>query len=151
MRYLEKIQNIIRWIPILWKDHDWDYYYLYRIIEFKLQNMYNLFTSKQSHVKHEPNHIRQLKICLLLLNRINNDIVSNNDLAKSVFRPYIDQSDTFIERLIKLDNGDYLMKPMSPEISRIFKKFIDHQEYLQEQDYYLLHKLMAKYSRVWWD
>ncbi len=151
MRYLEKIQNIIRWIPILWKDHDWDYYYLYRIIEFKLQNMYNLFTSKKSHVKHEPNHIHQLKICLLLLNRINNDIVSNNDLAKSVFRPYIDQSDTFMERLIKLDNGDYLMEPMTPEVSRIFKKFINHQEYLQEQDYYLLHKLMAKYSRVWWD
>ena len=152
MKCWKRILHIIQWIPILWQDHDFDHYYLYRIIEFKLQNMYNFFTSKNAHVQHNPKHIHKLKICLLLLKRINDDIVFSNDLAESCFRPpYRDKTENFIDTLIELKSGDFLQRPFTKEESRLFKKYINHEYYLQQQDHDLLHQLIAKYYKVWWD
>lgn len=33
------IRNLIRWLPIIWKDRDWDQFYLENILIFKLKNM----------------------------------------------------------------------------------------------------------------
>ena len=34
---LKKIKNIIRWIPVLWKDRDWDDWYIYKILQKKIE------------------------------------------------------------------------------------------------------------------
>jgi len=31
-----QLRKIIRWIPILWRDRDWDYYFVYEILKQKL-------------------------------------------------------------------------------------------------------------------
>jgi hypothetical protein len=31
-----QIRKLIRWIPIIWKDCDWDYYFVYEILKQKL-------------------------------------------------------------------------------------------------------------------
>ncbi len=36
------IKNLITWFPIIWKDRDWDHWYLYKILRFKLIQMENL-------------------------------------------------------------------------------------------------------------
>ena len=33
----KKIRTIIKWIPILWYDEDWDYYFIYNILQKKLE------------------------------------------------------------------------------------------------------------------
>ena len=33
---LGRIRNLIRWTPIIWKDRDWDYYFIYEILKHKL-------------------------------------------------------------------------------------------------------------------
>jgi len=33
---IRQIRKIIRWIPILWNDRDWDYYFVYEILKQKL-------------------------------------------------------------------------------------------------------------------
>ena len=37
------IQNIIAGFPIIWKDRDWDSWYIYKILGFKLRRMEKLF------------------------------------------------------------------------------------------------------------
>ena len=32
-----RIKNIIRWIPVLWNDRDWDYHYTFEILKTKLK------------------------------------------------------------------------------------------------------------------
>jgi hypothetical protein len=34
--FIRKIKNLIRWTPIIWKDRDWDYYFIYEILKHKL-------------------------------------------------------------------------------------------------------------------
>jgi hypothetical protein len=31
------VRNIIKWIPVLYKDRDWDFYYIYVILQKKLE------------------------------------------------------------------------------------------------------------------
>jgi hypothetical protein len=31
------VRNIIKWIPVLYKDRDWDFYYVYNILQKKLE------------------------------------------------------------------------------------------------------------------
>ena len=38
-----RIKKIIKWIPILWHDYDWDYPYLLLIMKFKLRYMREYF------------------------------------------------------------------------------------------------------------
>jgi hypothetical protein len=36
-RISKRIRTIIKWIPILWYDEDWDFYYIYNILQKKLE------------------------------------------------------------------------------------------------------------------
>lgn len=38
-RFLRKIGKIIGWLPILWKDEDWDYEYILDILRHKVDTM----------------------------------------------------------------------------------------------------------------
>jgi DNA-binding phage protein len=33
---IRQIRNVLRWIPIIWRDRDWDYYFVYEILKQKL-------------------------------------------------------------------------------------------------------------------
>uniref|UniRef100_A0A6M3Y3E6 Uncharacterized protein n=1 Tax=viral metagenome TaxID=1070528 RepID=A0A6M3Y3E6_9ZZZZ len=33
------IRNIFKWLPIIWHDRDWDHYFLYEVLRFKLSEM----------------------------------------------------------------------------------------------------------------
>lgn len=33
---IKQIRKVLRWIPILWNDRDWDYYFVYEILKQKL-------------------------------------------------------------------------------------------------------------------
>ena len=33
---IKQLRKLIRWIPIIWKDRDWDHYFIYEILKQKL-------------------------------------------------------------------------------------------------------------------
>src|SRR5574337_919559 len=47
-RFLESVDSVIHWFPIIWKDRDFDQYYLLKILEFKLKRMDDFFHSKDA-------------------------------------------------------------------------------------------------------
>lgn len=34
--FIRNVRRVLRWIPIIWKDRDWDYYYIYEMLKQKL-------------------------------------------------------------------------------------------------------------------
>jgi hypothetical protein len=71
-RIISKIKNIIRWIPVLWNDYDWDHWFIYHILKTKL--------------KHQSEHIRKygyhenanydanrIDLCIRLLEKVQNE------------------------------------------------------------------------------
>jgi hypothetical protein len=48
--YIRKIKNLIRWAPIIWRDRDWDYYFIYEILKHKLAFTEKFIREKGVHV-----------------------------------------------------------------------------------------------------
>jgi len=38
-QFFKRLHNLYRWTPIIWKDRDWDYYFIYEILKQKLINV----------------------------------------------------------------------------------------------------------------
>lgn len=36
-RFFRRIHNLYRWFPIIWKDQDWDHYFIWEILKTKLK------------------------------------------------------------------------------------------------------------------
>ena len=144
------IENIIRWMPIVWKDRDFDEGYIYEALHFKLKNTYDFLTSDDTIAIHHKNHLTKLKICVNLAERVREDFYI--DRASSQIRPY-DTDINFLDsdRWIKLPDGGRQLTPMGEDEKKSFLKFNRHCYYLEQQDLDMLHGIMAKYSKYWWD
>jgi hypothetical protein len=64
-RIVKKTRNIIRWIPILWHDEDWDFYYIYNILQKKLE-----FVKKdmlKSHLENSELYANKIRTAIRLI------------------------------------------------------------------------------------
>lgn len=66
------IKNIIRWIPTLWKDKDWDGYFIYEIMKKKLEHQRKELVGANRHTEVWRQN-RDITICLNLIERLQND------------------------------------------------------------------------------
>ena len=81
-RIIRRTKNLLRWLPIIWKDEQWDYYHIYEILKYKL-----IFTAKHTY-KHGY-HINskydadRMMLCVRLIEKIQNeeymDVLINDD------------------------------------------------------------------------
>lgn len=70
------IKNLIKWFPIVWKDRDWDDFYIFEVLKFKIKNTANLFEKNQSFVGWE-NQVRYMRICEKLIDLIQDEYYSH--------------------------------------------------------------------------
>ena len=61
--------HLIKWFPIIWKDRDWDHYYLLTIMQFKIDNT-EKYISKANRHDDVPQISRNLKLCSSLIDKI---------------------------------------------------------------------------------
>lgn len=70
--FFENVHRVISWIPIVWKDRDWDYAYLLNIIRYKLGRMEYGFEHFDIGAEAQK-RAREVHIANLLLDRIKKD------------------------------------------------------------------------------
>jgi len=44
------VRNLIKWFPVIWKDRDWDFSYIYKVLQFKLEQQAYGIGSRDIHV-----------------------------------------------------------------------------------------------------
>ena len=66
------VKNLWRWLPIIWKDRDWDDHYIFESLKFKLRNTAKYFEKQQRFVGWEK-EVKYMKICETLIDRIQTD------------------------------------------------------------------------------
>ena len=66
------IQNILKWLPIIWFDRDFDWAYLGTMMEFKLRNMASFFKEYGHHTNSDLD-ARRCLVCADILKRLNSD------------------------------------------------------------------------------
>src|SRR5574343_1898758 len=70
---LRSIIRICQWIPILWKDRDWDHGFLTNIVVFKLQRIRDDI-KKRDITESTKRTEKQINYALFLIDQIQNDI-----------------------------------------------------------------------------
>ena len=125
------IKRIFIWIPILWKQEDWDYAYIYPLLKQKLQELKKCLQEDDLHVNSNKYAMR-ISICLEYLDRFLN---SDN---------YIDYpEDGFTWE--KTEKGGSILKT-SKEAKRASIKHYD----FEQENFRMFWKRFVQWHRHWW-
>lgn len=70
--FIRGIRNIIRWIPVIYRDRDWDHSYIFEILKFKLKNQRQYIVENNRHEGVDRDN-RDITLCLNLIEKVQND------------------------------------------------------------------------------
>jgi len=150
-----RVINVIRWIPTIWKDNDWDHAFLYKILRKKISHMEKYFRIDGHHLNSDK-EADQMKVTVNILDRLINDDYLSNALKphkekwgemEFKFNKCEDSNLSTLEFIYEKANTEKEKKQCRKE----FKLAGDHSEYMLNQDLEYLLKLFRKYIRHWWD
>ncbi len=65
------VKRLFRWLPVLWRQEEWDSEYIYDILNAKLKELRDCIAKDDIHVD-APICLRQINICLKYLDRYRN-------------------------------------------------------------------------------
>lgn len=158
------IPNLIKWAPVIWKDRDWDQYFLYVILQFKLKQMDQL-QRKYGHCTNSDKIADQMRVCILLLERI-----IKGDYLMNALKPHeekwgesrLDFKETSDETFRDIDGGEKLYKgaftvekAITPEEiiqeNKERMRLYKHVDNLEKQDLDMLFKNIREQVGGWWD
>ncbi len=132
-RFFRNVARVVRWIPVIWRDCDFDSAYLYRIINFKLLSMERFFESDKAMAVHTKKELRKLKVARILTDRLGND---------KLYLP--------IREWCERDDTPPITGVPKKEPARCLAR-MRHHEYMRQQDKDVLFHYMRKHIDGWWD
>jgi hypothetical protein len=84
-RIIRRTKNLLRWIPVIWKDEQWDHYYIFEILKYKL-----IFTAEHTrkygyHIDSDYEADRMI-LCVRLIEKIQKEeymeeLINDDDLT----------------------------------------------------------------------
>lgn len=152
LRILRKLQRAISYAIFGYNNGDHDSAFAYHLLEFKLKRIQ--WSMVNSVVDHGESTLQSLRIALRLLNRINTKeytyFLDRHD--EKWGRPILNLESIQGTNSSKLVIERLLVKPgEEPQERAEFIEAVRKDEAQQTRDMRLLHNIMAKYSRTWWD
>jgi hypothetical protein len=114
-RFYNRIKNVIRWLPTIWKDQDWDDFYIFEILRVKLKHQAKYIGDRDFFVGADRETEKML-LCIKLIERIQDDYYNteSHSYHKSnfIFDESEDGTDTYRLRIeeISEDFDSYFAK-----------------------------------------
>jgi len=150
------VKNLWKWLPIVWKDRDWDHYYLYKLLNFKFKNMEYLHRN-YSHIKNGDIIADQLKVVKLLTKRLIEDnyiekIWNDHDKKWGEIKLNYESTPTYkncVEVFLKREN--IKTEEDKKQERKEFRRMSDKEIMLRKQDKEYLFELMNKNIEGWWN
>ena len=68
-KFIDSVSNLFKWLPVIWKDRNWDGNYIFEILKHKLILQREYLVSKNRHMS-IPITNRDITLCLNLIERI---------------------------------------------------------------------------------
>lgn len=151
------VKNLIRWFPIIYKDRDWDNYFLEELLITKLSFQADYFKKYGIHVQAEHD-AKRMKLVIKLLKRCRDDYYA------SEYQQYY-QDDYYIDEHLRLHWTEPTMDNLGlyyDKYPRVYKQAVPNSEdrlsiaikmaqINQERAYKLAYKIIGMYSPGWWD
>lgn len=131
-RFKRGIHNIIKWFPVIWKDRDWEWEALMKILHFKLKNMEYFFRNHGVSMGSEK-RADEMKEVIKLIERI-----LTNDYIQEAFEGN--------KELLHID-----VNTMNRQQRAKVDKLFDEGDKLIQNDVDKVFDLIKINIRKWWD
>ena len=166
LNFIDGIANIFKWIPVLYKDKNWDWRYIYELMEFKLLQQRDYLVKANRHMS-IPEINRDITLCLNLIQRVKDEYYGCEYLdyfeAKHWFEPTDETGQYFTchSEMIWEKFDEYLAKyPIQHK--KVLQKYADKIEEKKDIAFYiglenekraqnLLYKILNRKLSHWWD
>jgi len=149
------IKNLITWFPIIWKDRQWDHYFLLTILSKKLKLMEDYF--EKGHIildtKKVAHTMRQARICTERLRDNEYEDPFYEKLNKKWGPPELNWGEADQEGFCELDITHEHVKTEEDEeqYRKEMRKIREQTNALRKQDKEYFCKLFQKYLETWWE
>ena len=70
---IEGVKNLIKWFPLVWKDADWDHYYIMQALRFKIKNTAD-YIEKHKRYENWERDVERMRLCVRLFDALHDDI-----------------------------------------------------------------------------
>jgi len=165
--FFKGIRNIIRWIPTLYKDRDWDDYFITKMLQKKIEFQREHLINANRHTEIDRDN-RYMTLALNLIEREHEEFYT---LEKYDY----EQSDLKLEDVegmpkhksvkfeLKWENLDAYLAKYPGAVRRVKKMYPDKDlndkqtlalfvgMYNQERCHKLLYKVLERHIQSWWD
>lgn len=71
-QFKRRLTNLFRWLPIIWKDEQWDHHYIFEILKYKLIFMSKSIREKGNHTLAEYDANRMM-LAVRLIDKVQNE------------------------------------------------------------------------------
>jgi hypothetical protein len=148
------IKNIFIWLPVVWKDRQWDFYYLFIMLHKKLSLMEP--TIRNGHHVAGDRQANDIKTCRLLVKRIIDDNYHENAFMHHERKwgelelDWLPTDDSKYCQL-KIERTNAKTEKEKEEERKASNRLYKHMEQMKDQDVKLLFKIMSKKGLSWWD
>lgn len=149
-RFGRAVARLFAYAPIIWRNEDWDWAYLFELMEFKIRRMQNVHEGDTIHLHHKR-RARELQIAAHLLKRIRTD-----DYASKDYDEYLEKWGELTWKPLKdglsmLDGRENVHSEQDAVNCRAdFKRISARELTLSSQDEAMLFSLLRKRFRYWW-
>lgn len=161
-QFFKRVHNLIRWFPIIWKDQDWDDYYIFEILKFKLKNQAEYIGYHDRHMSAKRD-AEIMMLCVRLIEKVQDEWYG---------REYFDYHESELKFVdSKSHPGMYEMEviEISERFDEYFKKYpliyrmvpdlnaskdriaFEIAKINEERAHKLLFKILEQNIRRWWD
>ena len=80
------LKNVIKWLPIVWKDRDWDHVYITDVLKFKIKNTADYI---EEHKRYEgwERDVERMRMCVRIMDKLDDGFYEHEyqDYHKTVF------------------------------------------------------------------
>lgn len=151
--FIKNIKRLIKWMPVIWQDREWDQDYLYAILEFKIKNMQEFYESGQSSTCQEKvdETITEMKEARRLINRIRNDVYLDEATLEFDKKYPNYHKEAFNFEKIEGSDCSRLVSYASKESELEHRKCCDIAEKNKEEERKQLFELLRDKIEGWWD
>jgi hypothetical protein len=71
-RIVRRTKNVLRWLPVIWKDEQWDYYFIFEVLKHKLIIMSDHIGRAGNHTMAEYDASR-MRLAVKLIEKVQNE------------------------------------------------------------------------------
>ena len=163
--FITGVKNIFRWAPTLYQDKDWDSWYIYNILQKKIEYQRKEIINANRHTDIDRDN-RDMTIALNLLERVKDDYygMEHVDYSKTEFDFIPVEGNSNLKEMkmtVLSENYDEFLKKYPSSVRKVLKEKGNDLEkdvlcvyvaiHNQEKARKLLFKLLEQKIERWWD